>query len=498
MMQLPILRILAGLLILLIPVGALYILDKKSLATFAIAVGRMFVQLLVLCLMVWGLVHVNAPWLSLLWLVVVAFYAAFVIMKHLNISFRRFALPLGISNFIVVALLGLYLLYAVLPVRDGMDARWFVPIMALLLGHTITTQIRGFNTYLSALKADEQQYEFLRGNGMNHLKAVSPFLRRALLSVMAPTIANLSTMGLFTMPLLLVGILLGGHSPIDSFVLTLLLIVACLASSVAALVLSVLLSDKKLFDSFGKMMVLVALMMTSSCDLQSQVVKYELPAPLRDRPEQILHRKGYSTSYNEKTKTPNWVAWHLTSSHTNGRFQRKQQVFTEDTDVKGRRATNQDYFNSRYDRGHMCPAGDNKWDGEAMAQSFLFTNICPQNHGLNKYEWNDLEILCRQWAQKYGAIDIVCGPIYEGKGSQKTIGKNKVWVPDAFFKVILCRKGKPKAIGFIYRNEGVKQKMAQAVHSVDEIEKLLHMDFFPALDDAVERKIEAVARLSDW
>ena len=151
--------------------------------------------------------------------------------------------------------------------------------------------------------------------------------------------------------------------------------------------------------------------------------KYELPAPLKDRAEVILQRKGYTTSYNRNTKTPNWVAWHLTDAHTRGRFQRKEEVFNEDTSVPTPRATNMDYYNSRYDRGHMCPAGDNKWDKEAMTESFLFTNICPQNHGLNKYEWNDIEMKCREWARKYGAIDIVCGPIFDQKGvEQKTIG----------------------------------------------------------------------------
>ena len=188
---------------------------------------------------------------------------------------------------------------------------------------------------------------------------------------------------------------------------------------------------------------------------------YEIPAPLKDRPEQILYRKGYTTSYNQQTKTPNWVAWHLTNAHTKGPHQRKQEAFAEDMAVKSPRATNNDYFNSRYDRGHMCPAGDNKWDRQAMTESFLFTNICPQNHGLNKYEWNDLEILCREWAQRYGAIDIVCGPLFAANDSQKTIGKNKVWVPESFFKVILCRQGKAKAIGFVYRNEGKKQLMEE-------------------------------------
>ena len=239
------------------------------------------------------------------------------------------------------------------------------------------------------------------------------------------------------------------------------------------------------------------------------VVMYEMPAPLKDRPEQILKRKGYTVSYNSETKNPNWVAWHLTKSHTYGSFQRREEVFSEDESVKAPRATNNDYFNSRYDRGHMCPAGDNKWDKEAMTQSFLFTNICPQNHGLNKYEWNDLEIQCRDWAREYGAVDIVCGPLYSSKGGrykvgsshdpqQKTIGRNKVWVPDAFFKVVLCRQGRPKAIGFVYRNEGVKQLKTEAVLTVDEVEALTGIDFFPALDDDMENRVEASANLSDW
>ena len=71
-------------------------------------------------------------------------------------------------------------------------------------------------------------------------------------------------------------------------------------------------------------------------------------------------------------------------------------------------------------------------------------------------------------------------------------------MPDAFFKVVLCRQGQPKAIGFIYRNEGKKQQMAAAVHTVDEIERLTGIDFFPALSDDVENRVEAKADLGKW
>lgn len=236
----------------------------------------------------------------------------------------------------------------------------------------------------------------------------------------------------------------------------------------------------------------------SANQAKPHVKMMELPAPLTDRPEQILRRKGYTASYNRETKQPNWVAWHLTKSHTYGKNQRTDEKFTEDNDVSAPRATDWDYYNSRYDRGHMCPAGDNKWEAEAMRQSFLFTNICPQNHNLNKYEWNDLEMLCRDWARQYGAVDIVCGPVYYKDADRKYIGRNRLPVPDAFFKVVLCRKGNPKAIGFIYPNDGKKRSMSDCVRTVDEVERITRIDFFPALSDDIENRVEAKANLKAW
>lgn len=231
-----------------------------------------------------------------------------------------------------------------------------------------------------------------------------------------------------------------------------------------------------------------------------QIVQYELPALSPQKPEQLLRKKGFTVSYNRETKCPNWVAWHLTKAHTYGNHQRSREFFTEDEAVSRPRATDNDYYNSHYDRGHMCPAADNKWDDQAIRQSFLFTNICPQNHGLNKYEWNDVEMLCRDWARNFGAIDVVCGPVFDkAVGQRKTIGRNKVHVPDRFFKAVLCRQGKQtKAIGFLFNNEGKKQPLHEHICTVDELERLTGFDFFPQLPDDIEKRVEAVASLHDW
>lgn len=214
-------------------------------------------------------------------------------------------------------------------------------------------------------------------------------------------------------------------------------------------------------------------------------------------PEQILKRTGYVASYNKTTLLPNWVAWHLTAERTEGSAKRSGVDFAEDTEVPEPRATDWDYYNSGYDRGHMCPAADNKWSKKAMEESFLFTNMCPQNGNLNRGDWNEMEMACRKWAKKYGDLYIVCGPILY-KGKHKTIGKNKVVVPEAFFKVVLRTGDDPQAIGFIYKNTSGNRPKDSYVNTVDEVERITGIDFFSSLPDDVEKKVEAECDLGLW
>lgn len=228
--------------------------------------------------------------------------------------------------------------------------------------------------------------------------------------------------------------------------------------------------------------------------------KMEYPAPLQNTSEILLLREGYAVSYNKERKIPNWVAWHLTAAHTKGQNYRDGMDFYEDMEVPAPRATADDYFRSKYDRGHMCPSGDNKWSEKAQRQTFLYSNMCPQNHDLNKGDWNDLEIQCRYWAKELGDIYIVTGPVFYN-GVQRTIGNHKVAVPDAFFKVLLSDNRKTKAIGFIYPNKGGHKDMNEYVVSVDEVERITGMDFFSMLDDNLEERVESAAysrMMDEW
>lgn len=235
------------------------------------------------------------------------------------------------------------------------------------------------------------------------------------------------------------------------------------------------------------------LMIKNSSDSVFLICK---PAPLSRIYEQIIRKTSYIVSYNQDTKLPNWVAWHLTADHTDGPVGRMSNFYEEDG-VDSPRATLEDYRGSGWSRGHMCPAGDNKWNEIAMYETFSLVNVCPQNANLNSGLWNSLEIDCRRWARKYGDVYIVCGPVFMNR-EHETIGANGVFVPEAFFKVVLCLNGTPKALGVICRNTDGNRKRDLYYNSIDQVERITGYDFFPALPDSIEDVVEAYANIEDW
>ena len=220
------------------------------------------------------------------------------------------------------------------------------------------------------------------------------------------------------------------------------------------------------------------------------------PAFRADWPSQIIERKGFIASYNKDTRCPNWVAWHLTAAHADGPYKRSN-FFYEDEEVPAPRATPADYRGSGWSRGHMCPAGDNKWDKQAMDETFSLVNVCPQDARLNSGLWNSIEIDCRRWAKRFGSVFIVCGPIFY-KQEHVVIGANNVMVPEAFFKVVLCLNGKPKGLGVIVKNNAGERKRDLYYNSIDQVERVTGYDFFPSLPDDIENEVEATINIDLW
>lgn len=223
---------------------------------------------------------------------------------------------------------------------------------------------------------------------------------------------------------------------------------------------------------------------------------YTYVATPASEPSEIIRRNGMTISFNPQRHIPNWVAWELTATEAQGDEPRYDK-FEKDNSVDGS-ADPADYRNSGYDRGHMAPAGDMKWDPEVMRQSFLMTNIVPQEPSLNRGTWRKLEEKCRKRAIRDSAIVIVCGPVNADPVSMR-IGSTGVAVPERFFKVILSPYGDhPTAIGFIMPNGPTKGGMQPYAVTVDEVEAITGYDFFSALPDDIEQQVESKCNFALW
>lgn len=243
----------------------------------------------------------------------------------------------------------------------------------------------------------------------------------------------------------------------------------------------------------------------------------ELPGSVTS---QIIHHKAYSCSYNAEYKIPNWTFYELTLAETLGRLPRSDN-FQPDPSVKYRESAQlTDYRGSGYDRGHMAPSMDFNWDADIEDETYFLSNMCPQGHDFNSGIWLDLEHQVRRWAERDSAICVVCGPILPRKDKNgklinpvtnqeyqiKTIGRNKVLVPEHFFKVILSPFGDhPKAIGFIMPNKNVMRRDGRGnapvkdfAVNIDRVEQLTGIDFFAILPDDIENRIEARYEYDDW
>ena len=206
--------------------------------------------------------------------------------------------------------------------------------------------------------------------------------------------------------------------------------------------------------------------------------------------------KGMDVSFNPRYHIPNWVSWELTADETDGSVTRTNK-FSADPDIESSAET-WDYNYSGYDRGHMAPAGDMRWDKEAMEQTFYMTNIVPQVKALNAGTWKNLEEKCRQWAEADSAIYIVCGPVIDGKPIEY-IGDTRVYVPKRFFKVIISPYAVPaRGIGFIMPNGKVNGGMQACAVPIDSVEALTGHDFFASLPDDVENAIESQCDFHYW
>ncbi len=201
----------------------------------------------------------------------------------------------------------------------------------------------------------------------------------------------------------------------------------------------------------------------------------------------IITHDYFTLSYNESHEQAEWVAYRLKSTSFNGVD--RTNDYREDPLITSGSASPYDYRKSGYDRGHLASAESMSKNYTAMSESFYMSNMSPQVPSFNRGIWKRIENKVRYWTELSDSLFVVTGPLLNNP--IKKIGKNRVSVPNAFYKTILVyKKGKMTGFAFLVPNEKSDQSIYKYLTTINDIENLTDIDFYPNLNRQEENRIE--------
>lgn len=208
----------------------------------------------------------------------------------------------------------------------------------------------------------------------------------------------------------------------------------------------------------------------------------------------IIPHTYYTLSYSPTDRQAEFAYYFLSTASING-TQDRTDDFRIDPTVKSNPVSSNSYQGSGFDRGHLAPAADFKLNQTCMSETFFMSNISPMTPSFNRGIWSNLEDKVRENALSLGGVYVVTGPVLTNNCG--TIGGG-ISVPCSFYKIIFKEGSNPKMIGFLLSNTGSSLPLKNFIVSVDEIEKLTNLDFFPTLKDDVEGSLEAGKSTVGW
>ena len=219
-----------------------------------------------------------------------------------------------------------------------------------------------------------------------------------------------------------------------------------------------------------------------------------LPDNVNDH--QIIEYTQFTLSYNEQHEQADWVAYELTGEEVAMKLPRCN-CFKSDTNVITESSSTEDYKLSGYDKGHLSPAADNNMTDTANRESFLMSNMSPQLPKFNRGIWKSLERWVRKKATEHKSVYVVTGPVFIN--NLGAIGENNVTIPGYYYKVLLrMNNSKIRTIAFLIPQQYTTSDIKDYIVTVNRIETITGIDFFPELDNSIENKIESQSQPKKW
>lgn len=221
----------------------------------------------------------------------------------------------------------------------------------------------------------------------------------------------------------------------------------------------------------------------------------------------------YELEYDKNKLHSRWVAFRFdgnTRSKTTGR---SDEPFADDPSIDANYRIGKNGFGWDYNRGHLCASADRLYNVEANVQTFYMTNMSPQLASFNQAYWVTLEGLVQTLGRDKTFSDTLYvvkgGTIKDNQinGLTRSNGK-RVAIPKYYYMALLKVKNgvyssiafwmEHKEYGYDYKHKAPLSEIAKNTISINKLEELTGINFFPNLPDTNEELVESTCDKSAW
>ena len=234
--------------------------------------------------------------------------------------------------------------------------------------------------------------------------------------------------------------------------------------------------------------------------------------PQHTKDLEILEHSGMVIGYDCDYKMASWVFHILTPDVSFGSVSRSNDFRTDEQSTCGT-AEEADYFLKAenpdgtfkydgfgFDRGHLAPSADFRWSANALSESYYYSNMTPQRPEFNRESWASLEDLLRNIVdQEKKHFYVITGPILHDSLPEIERSVNKLKIPELHYKIIVDASAEsPRGMAFLMPNKKCEERLSSYVISIDSLESLTGINFFPKIDNIQEAKIEKESDFDAW
>jgi endonuclease G, mitochondrial len=202
--------------------------------------------------------------------------------------------------------------------------------------------------------------------------------------------------------------------------------------------------------------------------------RYGMPAA-----DQVLFNRYYVLGYSYYFRQAKWALEIVDPGKTD--IERINNFRPDYRIPEDFRADLADYTDSGYDRGHLIASADQNEINIQNSETYLLSNMSPQNKDFNRGIWRKLEAAVRDLDADKDIWEtyVICGPIFyfdkpvESIGSKDNNGVT-IPIPNAYFKSILTedKKGDLNMWSFILPNEKSEKPLSDFLVPTKLVEKL--------------------------